>query len=148
MEISLIFIPSLLALLAVIIVSVFAFKLQLRLAREVQPTVNLPPPPPANAIQVEAGNSAGVRQTRRNARDDIKIFDIEGVEMEESQARQPQSQNNVDGNETIETDFDVRRLNSDPNSFFRVQSLSMQMIMKLNSQHCCCSDHGYDLYPS
>ena len=40
-EISLVFIPSILSLLAVIVVSVFAFKLQLRMAREVQPTVNI-----------------------------------------------------------------------------------------------------------
>ena len=40
-EISLVFLPSLLPLLAVSIVSVYAFKLQLRLAREIQPTVNI-----------------------------------------------------------------------------------------------------------
>ena len=119
-EISLIFIPSLLALLAVISVSIFAFKLQLRLAREIQPTVNLPPPPPANVIQMETRNSTGSRKTDRNARDDIKIFNIEDGEMEESQPRQPQNQNNKDRNEAQEVDFDVRRLNSDPNSFFRV----------------------------
>ena len=119
-EISLIFIPSLLALLAVITVSIFAFKLQLRLAREIQPTVNLPPPPPANVIQMEARNSTGSRQTGRNARDDIKIFNIEDGEVEESQSRQPQNQNNKDRNEAQEVDFEVRRLNSDPNSFFRV----------------------------
>ena len=119
-EISLIFIPSLLALLAVITVSIFAFKLQLRLAREIQPTVNLPPPPPANVIQLETRNSTGSRQTGRNTRDDIKIFNIEDGEVEESQPRQPQNQNNKDRNEAQEDDFEVRRVNSDPNSFFRV----------------------------
>ena len=119
-EISLIFIPSLLALLAVITVSIFAFKLQLRLAREIQPTVNLPPPPPANVIQMEARNSTGSRQTGRNARDDIKIFNIEDGEVEESQPRQPQNQNNKDRNEAQEIDIEVRRVNSDPNCFFRV----------------------------
>ena len=95
-EMSLIFLPALLALLAVIVVvSVYAFELQLRLAREVQPMVNLPLPPPESAIHLGTRNSAGVRQTRRNDRDDIKIFYIEGVEMEESQPREPQSQNDV-----------------------------------------------------
>ena len=111
-EISLIFLPSLLTLLAVIIVSVYALKLQLRLAREIQPTVTLPPPPPASVTSQasEQAPAVGLRQIGRDNRDDIKIFNIEGVELEESQPREPKN------NE----DFDVRRLNSDPNSFFRV----------------------------
>ena len=56
-EISLIFLPSILSLLAVTSVSVFAFKLQLRLAREIQPVVTLPPPPLVNVIQLEAETS-------------------------------------------------------------------------------------------
>ena len=119
-EMSLIFLPSLLTLLAVCLVSVFALKLQLRLGREVQPTVTLPPPPTVNVIQLEAGTSAGVSQTARNNRGDIKIFDIEEVELEESQPGEPASQNNQERREAKEADFDVRRLNSDPNSFFRV----------------------------
>ena len=111
-EISLIFLPSLLSLVAVSLVSIFALKLQLRLAREIQPTVTLPPPPPASVTRQasEQGPAVGVRQTGGDNRDDIKIFNIEGAELEESQSREPQN------NE----DFDVRRLNSDPNSFFRV----------------------------
>ena len=48
-----------------------------------QPTVTLPPPPTVNVRQLEAGTSAGARQTGRNNRDDIKIFDIEEVELED-----------------------------------------------------------------
>ena len=126
-EMSLIFLPSLLALLAVTGVSVFAIKLQLRLNRAVQPTVNLPPrpplpppPPSVNVIKLEARNYAGVSQTEIRNREDIKIFDIEDVELEEWQPREPQSQNYQEIKEAKEADFDVRRLNSDPNSFFRV----------------------------
>ena len=124
-EMSLIFFPSLLSLVAVSLVSIFALKLQLRLAREIRPTVTLPlpPPPTVNVIQLEAGTSAGARQTGRNNRDDIKIFDIEDLELEESQPREPQDENYQERKEAKETDFDVRRLNSDPSSFFRVYFL-------------------------
>lgn len=54
-------------------------------------------------IQMEARNSTGSRQTGRNARDDIKISNIDDAQ---------------------EDDFDVRRLNSDPNSFFRCREES------------------------
>ena len=90
-EMSLIFLPSLLALLAVTGVSVFAIKLQLRLNRAVQPTVTLPPPPSVNVIQLEARNYAGVSQTEIRNIEDIKIFDIEDVEPMESQLGEPLS---------------------------------------------------------
>ena len=132
-EISLIFIPSLLALLAVSFVSIFAYKLQLRLNREKQTTVNLPPPPPANAIQLETRNSAEMRQTGRNVRNDI-----EGLEMEESQPKQPHSQNNVDRNETSQSaDFRVHfRGEESPaassNTCFQTVSMLVERIMMLN----------------
>ena len=121
-EISLIFLPSLLSLLAVTFVSVFAFKLQLKLAGEIQPTVNLPPPPPEQQAGQPA--SARVNHPGRNNKDDVRIFDIEDdeLEIEEPQPRQPPSQISEERKEAKEADFDVRRLNTDPNSFFKVYS--------------------------
>ena len=47
-------------------------------------------------------------------------FTIEDVELEESQPREAGCQNYQESKEAKEADFDVRRLNSDPNSFFKV----------------------------
>ena len=71
-------------------------------------------------VQLEARNAAGFSQTGRRNREDIKIFDIEDVELEESQPREAGCQNYQESKEAKEADFDVRRLNSDPNSFFKV----------------------------
>ena len=85
--------------------------------------MNLPPPP--NAIQLE---------TRKI--DDIKIYDIEDGETEESQPRHSQNQNNVERNEKDKSDYDVRKLNSIPNSQMMLNIAALIMVMIFTLTNC------------
>ena len=123
------------ALLTILLV--YALKLQLRLAREIQPRVNLPPPPPANAIQADTRHSARVRQTGTNARDDINSIPIEVGQSEESQPRQAQ---------LPQRQFPRRRFTNS-----RLQHLLHAAVSDVGDNHDAqhrCSDLGIWLHPN
>ena len=123
-------IPALLTFVAVATVSVYALKLQIRLSREIQPQVNLPPEGiiPSSTRDVESSNKVKNSRTSNKITlgaqssgpnwDDIQIVDLENSE----EIRAPERiRTNRNGNEEEqESSFSIKRKNSDPSKFFRV----------------------------
>ena len=123
-------VPALLTFVAVVMVSVYALKLQIRLSREIQPQVNLPPEGiiPSSTRDVESSNKVKNSRTSNKITlgaqssgpnwDDIQIVDLENSE----EIRAPERiRTNRNGNEEEqESSFSIKRKNSDPNKFFRV----------------------------
>ena len=115
----LLFGPSLLALIAVVFVSVYAFKLQLRLKMAVGPTVNL------SQLQQHTNPEADVRmedlEIRDNETETVESLDrVLGGPVEGSSRSRNESERKEDH---IEPDIIIRRKNSDPNSFFRLPAV-------------------------
>ena len=134
-ELFLMTIPSILALSAVTVVSVYVLKLRIRLSREIQPRVNLPGAT-VNCIQIQRGDiehsaetfqeiknigakcvSQGEKRNRPNW-NDIQIMDIENSNQEDL-SNIKSSKKDPDVPEQ-ESSFSVKRNNSDPSQFFRV----------------------------
>ena len=148
-EIFLIFVPSVLTLTAVCLVSVYVLKIQIKLKKEIPPTVNLPTISGAlaqgtqsmAALHIEERNnlcpaSLEQRGSPEHNFDDIMIMDIE----DDASSNQPEGRGNsifLHENMSrtsvpLETkrkrekkllSFDIRRTNSDPNTFFRVSNV-------------------------
>ena len=136
--------PALLALVAVVVVSVYALKLQIRLSREIQPVVNLPTEniiPTQRKEQDEEGRTTieTIRiTTKKNeniALDEIKntseisgssthFNDIQIIDLEIANTEKitpeiiPADKNILE--EEQESSFSIKRINSDPNHFFRI----------------------------
>ena len=119
----LIFGPSLLALIAVVFVSVYAFKLQLRLKTAVGPTVNL------SRLQQHTNPEADVRVEDLESKDNENEI-VEGLEgvldgpVEGASQIRNESERKED---QIEPDIIIRRKNSDPNSFFRLPAVAREV---------------------
>ena len=148
-EIFLIFVPSVLTLTAVCLVSVYVLKIQIKLKKEIPPTVNLPTISGAlaqgtqamAALNTEERNSlrpAGLEQrgSPGNNFDDIIIMDIEdhesynqpegrgnSVVLHEDMSRISIQLEAKEKKEKKQLSFDIRRTNSDPNTFFRVSNV-------------------------
>ena len=125
-------IPVILAFVAIVVVSVYALKLQIRLSREIQPTVNLPT---ENVIPTQLRQPQEVEEerttiesnrirTNKNSElpsnsNDIQIIDLENADTEKiTIERIPTDRNIIE--EEQESIFSIKRINSDPNHFFRV----------------------------
>ena len=110
-------IPVILAFVAVVTVSFYAVKLQIRLSREVQPQVNLPkeniiPDKNKNIALVEVKNTSGNSRSSTHLKD-IQIIDLENSDTEQiTIERIPTDEQ--------ESSISIKRKNSDPNHFFRV----------------------------
>ena len=114
----LLFGPSLLALLAVVFVSVYAFKLHLRIKKKVQPTVNLPTLQQRTA-SVRIEDQAERTDKRNELSLDIKVLAVENLDDGQSRGRvEDQKEENIVIKK--EENIVIKRQNSDPNSFFRL----------------------------
>ena len=117
-------VSALLTFVAVVMVSVYALKLQIRLSREIQPQVNLPT---ENAIPTQPREDIGTlneaalgEPCQRPSWDDIQIVDLEDSEEIATLERTTITKNKNVLEEEKESSFSVKRINSDPNHFFRV----------------------------
>ena len=121
-------VPALLTFVAVVMVSVYALKLQIRLSREIQPQVHLPPENICSQRDVVSSNEMKNNRTSENVGLDAKSLrpnwdDIHIMDLENSEGRTANEiiTTNRNGNEEEqESSFTIKRKNSDPNKFFRV----------------------------
>ena len=140
--------PAIISLIAVTVVSVYVLQLRIRLSKEIQPQVNLPPT--VNFIQIQPGDVEHSTETLHEKTNigekfvsralgeqshepnwnDIQIMDIENSVQEDFKNIKSIKKDNVPEEE--ESIFSVKRNNSDPNQFFRVPKETKLPMVKEN----------------
>ena len=111
--------PSLLALMAVVFVSVYAFKLQLEIKKKVQPRVNLPTLQQRPAFVTMEDQAERIDKGSELSESlDMKVLAVENLGDDQSRSRMEDQK---------EENIVIKRKNSDPNSFFRLPAVDREV---------------------